>query len=386
PGHRGLRARARGAPGGVVRAHARRARRAAAARRRLSRLAARRARPHLRSAQLALRRRRHGLRGGAAHLHDHRGRAGQRAPSPARGVARARRQPLADGRAHRAAHGQPGHLLGDHDRPRPRRRRDDDRADGHRQYAGDGLEHVQRLPRPLRQHRRRAAGGARGRHALPRPLPRRVPPLLPDLRAQHRGRGGPPAAAAEVPVPLMRRLWRSGEPFIWLTGGALAAALIMVVGLLAIIVGNAAGFFWPAEVVRVTLTDGRVLTGPIADRERIPGKGETWRIKLKVANRDLYGADFVWVDEAAVVRRERPAELRARQTATMVVIADGGKHKALPLAQVLGVSFPNAMGPVAKAARYVADVWDFVSEDPRESNTEGGVFPAIFGTVMMVMI
>ena len=71
----------------------------------------------------------------------------------------------------------------------------------------------------------------------------------------------------------MRRLWRSGEPFIWLTGGALATALIMVVGLLAIIVGNAAGFFWLAEVVRVTLTDGRVLTGPIADRERIPGKG-----------------------------------------------------------------------------------------------------------------
>jgi len=37
----------------------------------------------------------------------------------------------------------------------------------------------------------------------------------------------------------MRKLWRSGEPFIWLTGGALATALIMVAGLIAIIVGNA---------------------------------------------------------------------------------------------------------------------------------------------------
>ena len=31
-------------------------------------------------------------------------------------------------------------------------------------------------------------------------------------------------------------------------------------------------------------------------------------------------------------------------------------------------------------------LWEFVSGDPRESNTEGGIFPAIFGTVMMVML
>jgi phosphate transport system permease protein len=44
------------------------------------------------------------------------------------------------------------------------------------------------------------------------------------------------------------------------------------------------------------------------------------------------------------------------------------------------------MGPAAKVGHYAAGVWRFVAEDPRESNTEGGVFPAIFGTVMMVMI
>ncbi len=31
-------------------------------------------------------------------------------------------------------------------------------------------------------------------------------------------------------------------------------------------------------------------------------------------------------------------------------------------------------------------LWEFVSGDPRESNTEGGIFPAIFGTVMMVLL
>jgi phosphate transport system permease protein len=44
------------------------------------------------------------------------------------------------------------------------------------------------------------------------------------------------------------------------------------------------------------------------------------------------------------------------------------------------------MSLAAKGLHYVSKVWEFVSDDPRESNTEGGVFPAIFGTVMMVMI
>jgi phosphate transport system permease protein len=35
---------------------------------------------------------------------------------------------------------------------------------------------------------------------------------------------------------------------------------------------------------------------------------------------------------------------------------------------------------------YGARLWEFVSGDPRESNTEGGIFPAIFGTVMMVLL
>jgi phosphate transport system permease protein len=47
---------------------------------------------------------------------------------------------------------------------------------------------------------------------------------------------------------------------------------------------------------------------------------------------------------------------------------------------------PNTMSIVAKAGHYGAKLWAFLTDDPRESNTEGGVFPAIFGTVMMVMI
>src|SRR5262249_47569884 len=82
----------------------------------------------------------------------------------------------------------------------------------------------------------------------------------------------------------------------------------------------------------------------------------------------------------------RLATLRSRQTISVVVAADGGKEKVLPLAQVLSVHFPNQMSLVAKALHYVGNVWALLHDDPRESNTEGGVFPAIFGTVMMVLI
>jgi phosphate transport system permease protein len=293
----------------------------------------------------------------------------------------------------------------------------------------------------------------------------------------------------------VKTFWRSGEPFIWLTGGALVVALLMVAGLVGIILINGLGFFWPAAVLRVTLNDGAVLTGQVVERERVPGRPGEFRIKIKVANRDLYGADFVWVDEARIATRTYPeevaiiertewggligmiselregerglatgpaawveaerrlpaaselrrairalekgaigainyaqerarlrlrglelkgvttgelveglkaeiaglqqryeaeaarlAELRRQATASLIVEADQGKKKELPLADVMDVYFPNRMGTPAKALHYVAKIWEFVSDDPRESNTEGGVFPAIFGTVMMVMI
>src|SRR5262249_40777441 len=64
----------------------------------------------------------------------------------------------------------------------------------------------------------------------------------------------------------------------------------------------------------------------------------------------------------------------------------GGQAKTLSLAQVVQAYRPNLMDTPHKLGFYLAKAWAFVSQDPRESNTEGGVFPAIFGTVMMVMI
>ena len=35
---------------------------------------------------------------------------------------------------------------------------------------------------------------------------------------------------------------------------------------------------------------------------------------------------------------------------------------------------------------YFSKVYEFLTAEPREANTEGGIFPAIFGTVMMVLL
>ena len=63
-----------------------------------------------------------------------------------------------------------------------------------------------------------------------------------------------------------------------------------------------------------------------------------------------------------------------------------GQEAELPFAKVVRAYRPNAMGVTDKVVFYFEKIWEFVSGDPREANTEGGIFPAIFGTVLMVMI
>ncbi|OQK16841.1 phosphate ABC transporter permease [Methyloprofundus sedimenti] len=71
---------------------------------------------------------------------------------------------------------------------------------------------------------------------------------------------------------------------------------------------------------------------------------------------------------------------------TLVAKAANGQEVEIALAKVVLYYRPNAMNVLQKTGHYFSKVWEFLSDDPREANTEGGVFPAIFGTVMMVMI
>lgn len=69
----------------------------------------------------------------------------------------------------------------------------------------------------------------------------------------------------------------------------------------------------------------------------------------------------------------------------MVRMADG-REVEIPLSKIVHAYKPNGMSIGEKFGQYFHHVWEFVSGEPREANTEGGIFPAIFGTVMMVII
>ncbi|HSW14874.1 MAG TPA: phosphate ABC transporter permease PstA [Solimonas sp.] len=63
-----------------------------------------------------------------------------------------------------------------------------------------------------------------------------------------------------------------------------------------------------------------------------------------------------------------------------------GQEVTLPLSKLIHGYRPNDMGLFAKTGFFLGSIWNFVTDEPREANTEGGIFPAIFGTVLMVMI
>ena len=71
---------------------------------------------------------------------------------------------------------------------------------------------------------------------------------------------------------------------------------------------------------------------------------------------------------------------------SLVAKTESGSELVIPLSKVVRVFQPNTMSLLDKILHYANKVVEFLTDDPREANTEGGIFPAIFGTVMMVMM
>ncbi len=307
-----------------------------------------------------------------------------------------------------------------------------------------------------------------------------------------------------------KKILASGDLFIWGSAAGLATALLMVIGLVVLIGINGLGFFWTPDVLELRLDDGTRVIGELTGFEQIPDsvtpehpQGQT-RIQIKVGNRDLYGQDFRWIDEARIVTRTTPSDVvllerrewgnmyvriqaiyerdspiatggnagwnallplidnatllhahirhierdeigslsaaseRARlkirklelalpqgqtlqeanperyaqlqatihdaeaqyhthiasleklyvdlDTHTAILIDSSGLETSLPIGKIIRALRPNAMSFSEKVWLYIVKVWEILADEPREANTEGGLFPAIIGTVMMVLI
>jgi phosphate transport system permease protein len=311
----------------------------------------------------------------------------------------------------------------------------------------------------------------------------------------------------------MREWFKSGSPWVWLTAGAVAAAVLAVAGVLALTALRGLGHFWPKPVAETTFQerDGSKigLIGEIREREEvavrrlreagfvIPGNDAfAERVLVKMGNRDVTGVDFRWFpvpllgevsypkDLITVERREwgnfyghlaavkedgnvvasgeaawpevearvaranelfkqilslekhdigkinhgieqlrlqargleikgqltevRKADFEQKRQAlnaqfgqlqerisalrkdiardTLVGRVMDGKEVEIKLSLVADVYRANDMGLFAKMRHYVGKLGEFIWDEPREANTEGGIFPAIFGTVMMVLL
>ena len=105
------------------------------------------------------------------------------------------------------------------------------------------------------------------------------------------------------------------------------------------------------------------------------------------ANRaDIAAAREVLHQEYAVLEKSLGELYQAFNRDSVVMRTVDGQEIELSLGKVVRAYRPNAMSVLDKTGFYFEKVWEFVSDDPREANTEGGIFPAIFGTVMMVIL
>lgn len=90
--------------------------------------------------------------------------------------------------------------------------------------------------------------------------------------------------------------------------------------------------------------------------------------------------------EYEVIKKERDVILQEAKRDQLVAKTADGKEVTLSLDHLVRVTRPNAMGVFAKTGDYLERFWEFMTTEPREANTEGGIFPAIFGTFIMVIV
>ena len=127
-----------------------------------------------------------------------------------------------------------------------------------------------------------------------------------------------------------------------------------------------------AVVERLENTELRRLAVRI-EREKRPGRRDDE--KITVLEREF----------EEVLARVREKRLEAQAAKLNVQLANG-RLLTVPLADVVEVVNPGKENFWGKCGIYFQRWWRFLTGWPRVANTEGGIFPAIFGTLVMTVL
>jgi phosphate transport system permease protein len=81
------------------------------------------------------------------------------------------------------------------------------------------------------------------------------------------------------------------------------------------------------------------------------------------------------------------AGIKEKDAQYTITLADvSGREKTLKLSDIVRFYPANKLTFSGKISVYLSRWWEFLTQEPREANTEGGVMPAIFGTFCMTIL
>lgn len=116
------------------------------------------------------------------------------------------------------------------------------------------------------------------------------------------------------------------------------------------------------------------------------------KVEVYVKKRD--GLDFsteqAKIDELKKIADQRSNDVNAilveQNKDTLKVKISGGMTYELSVGNIIRYNFPNQLSTGGKVALFFDNIYEYVTASPREANTEGGIFPAIVGTLVMTLI
>ena len=104
-------------------------------------------------------------------------------------------------------------------------------------------------------------------------------------------------------------------------------------------------------------------------------------------SQDRIDAEWGELQRSHEAMMKKLRSLQSDQSRYTLLLRDmNGQIHPLPLSQIDRAWYPNEMSLGQKLRHFAVQTHQFLTDNPRNANTEGGVFPAIFGTVLMVIL